>query len=157
MGLQKYNFFLKHKVFFGNFAPQNQISLKLRQFYRKYRHFILYGIFGVISTGVEYLIFALLYKYIPYLWANTIGFHCGIICSFILNRNWNFKKEDKIVLRFASFYLIQLVSLALNSLILYLCVDFGNWNPLIAKGFSIALTALLPFFLNKHITFGKKI
>ena len=131
--------------------------MNLRQFYRKYRHFILYAIFGIISTGLEFLVYALLVKFMPYLWANIIGFHCGIICSFLLNRNINFKKENKVILRFTSFYLIQIICLALNSLILYLCIDLGQWNPLLAKGFSIVLTALLPFFLNKHITFGKKI
>ena len=102
------------------------------------------------------MVFALLFKYIPYLWANIIGFHCGIVCSFMFNRNLNFKKENRTLLRFTTFYLIQIICLALSSIVLYLCIDFGNWNPLIAKGFSIALTALLPFFLNKQITFGSR-
>ena len=137
--------------------PKTGKTLKLKEFYRKYRQFLLYVLFGIISTGLEFAVFALLYKFMPYLWANVIGFHCGVICSFILNRNFNFKKEDKTVIRFASFYLVQIICLALNSLILYLCIDLGNWNPLIAKGFSIVLTALLPFFLNRYITFGKRI
>ena len=131
--------------------------MHLRSFYHKYRHFILYCIFGVISTGLEFGIYALLCLWMPYLWANIIGFHCGIVCSFCLNRSFNFKKENKTVLRFASFYLIQIICLALNSLILYLFVGVGHWNPLIAKGFSIILTALFPFFLNEYITFGKRI
>ena len=117
----------------------------------------MYAFFGIVSTGLEFLIFALLYKIMPYLWANIIAFHCGLVCSFLLNRSINFKKEDKTVIRFASFYLVQIICLALNSLILYLCIDLGQWNPLIAKGFSIVVTALLPFFLNKYITFGKRI
>ena len=95
------------------------------------------------------------FHHMPYLWANFIAFHCGILCSFILNRNINFKKEDKTILRFSLFYLIQIVCLLLGSLILYLCVEKLEWNPLTAKALSIVLTALLPYFLNKHITFGK--
>lgn len=132
-------------------------TVKLKDIYRKHPRFILYAIIGIVSTGLEFLIYALLYRYIPYLYANIIGFHCGILCSFILNRKYNFKKEDKAVLRFTSFYLIQIICLAINSLILYLCVDIAGWNQLITKGLSIALTALLPFFLNKYITFGKHI
>ena len=131
--------------------------MTVKQIYRKYRHFILYGLFGVVSTGLEFAVFALLYRHISYLSANIIGFHCGIFCSFLLNRNLNFKKEDKTILRFASFYLIQVVCLLLNSLILYLCIDLAHWNLLISKGFSIVLTALLPFFLNRSITFGKRL
>ncbi|MBQ3354191.1 MAG: GtrA family protein [Bacteroidales bacterium] len=131
--------------------------MKLSQIYRSHRHFFLYAIIGVISTGVEFVVFALLYKLIPYMWANIIGFHCGIISSFLLNRSFNFKKEDRVILRFTTFYLIQLVCLALNSLILYLCVSIGDINPLISKALSIVLTALIPFFLNKSITFSKKL
>ncbi len=131
--------------------------MTVKQIYRKYRHFILYGLFGVVSTGLEFAVFALLYRHISYLSANIIGFHCGIFCSFLLNRNLNFKKEDKTILRFASFYLIQVVCLLLNSLILYLCIDLAHWNPLISKGFSVVLTALLPFFLNRSITFSKRL
>lgn len=116
---------------------------------------MLYVLFGIVSTGLEFAVFALLYRFMPYLWANVIAFHIGILCSFILNRNINFRKEDKTFLRFGLFYLIQIICLLLGSLILYLCVDIGEWNPLTAKALSIVLTALLPYFLNKHITFGK--
>lgn len=139
------------------FCGPKPSDVTVRQLYRKYRHFILYGLFGVISTGVEFGVYALLYRHISYLSANIIGFHCGIFCSFLLNRNINFKKEDKVILRFASFYLIQIVCLLLNSLILYLCIDCAGWNPLVSKGFSIVLTALLPFFLNRSITFSKRL
>ena len=157
MGLQKYIFFLNPQHFFSNFAPRKQETLTLHSIYRSHRHFFLYALFGVISTGVEFALFAILYHCIPYLWANVIAFHCGILCSFILNRNINFKKENKTILRFGLFYLIQIICLLLNTLILYLCVDIGHWNPLIAKALSIVLTALLPFFLNKHLTFGKRL
>lgn len=129
--------------------------MKLKDFYHNHPRFIWYAAIGIVSTGLEFLIYAVLCRYIPYLYANVIGFHCGILCSFLLNRKYNFKKEDKTVLRLTSFYLIQIICLAINSLILYLCVDIAGWNQLIAKGISIALTAFLPFFLNKHITFGK--
>ena len=114
-------------------------------------------IFGIISTGVEFLVYVLLYRFIPYLSANIIGFHVGVVCSFILNRNFNFKKEDKTVLRFASFYLIQVVCLVLNTLILYLLVDVAHFDAILAKAISIPLTALIPFFLNKHLTFSKRL
>ena len=117
----------------------------------------MYLLFGIISTGLEFAVFALLYRFMPYLWANVIGFHCGIVCSFILNRNYNFRKGNKTVIRFFSFYLIQIVCLALSSLILYLCIDLGGWNPLVAKAVSVVLTALLPFFLNRYITFGRRL
>ena len=130
--------------------------MKLKEIYSRHRHFVWYAIFGIISTGLEFAVYALLCRHIPYLYANIIGFHCGVFCSFLLNRKYNFKKEDKAILRFGLFYLVQIVCLLLSTLILYLCVDLGHWNPLIAKALSILLTALLPFFLNKRITFSQR-
>lgn len=129
--------------------------MKFKEIIRRHPRFFMYALFGIISTGLEFGIYALLCQFMPYLYANIIAFHCGILCSFILNRKFTFKKEDKTIFRFASFYLIQLICLALNSLILYLFVDVAHWNVLVAKIISIALTALLPFFMNKHITFGR--
>lgn len=129
--------------------------MKLKEIYSRHPRIIWYAVFGIISTGLEFLIYAVLCRFIPYLYANVIGFHCGVFCSFLLNRKFNFKKEDKTALRFTSFYLIQIICLALNSLILYLFVDVAHWNLMVSKCLSIVLTALLPFFLNKYITFGK--
>ena len=126
---------------------------KIKALYRKFRHFILYAIIGTVSTGVEFGIYALLCNVMPYVWANVIGFHTGIVCSFLLNRSYNFKKTDNPVMRFTAFYIIQLVCLGLNTLSLYLFVDLGHWSPIIGKCFATAITAILPFFLNKYYTF----
>ena len=127
----------------------------LRDIYQKFRTFILYGLIGILSTGLEFLVYALLLKFMPYLYANVIGFHCGIFCSFMLNRRFNFKTNDHPALRFASFYLVQIVCLALNSLLLSLFVEMAGMTPLWGKVLGTLFTALLPFFLNKYITFRK--
>ncbi|MCR5013843.1 MAG: GtrA family protein [Bacteroidales bacterium] len=129
--------------------------MKIKEIISKHPRFVMYAIFGIISTALEFAVYALLCKCMPYLYANIIAFHCGIICSFILNRKFNFKKEDKTALRFAAFYLVQIVSLALSELILFLCVDIAGWNTILAKCISIIPTTFVPFLLNKHITFGK--
>lgn len=130
--------------------------MTFRSIYRSNRHFILYALFGVVSTALEFGVFAVMYRHMPYLWANIIAFHCGIFCSFVLNRNINFRKEDRTILRFGLFYLVQIICLLLNTVILYLLVEAVNCNPLIAKAISISFTAILPFFLNKYLTFGKR-
>ena len=87
----------------------------IKQLYYKYRNFILYGIIGGFCATLDFVIYSgLCYVNMNHLWANIISTHCGIFCSFLLNRSYNFKVKDKTGLRFLSFYIIGLIGLALS-------------------------------------------
>ena len=128
----------------------------LRKLYRKFRNLILYAIFGIVSSGLEFGIFGLLIQSMSYQWANVIGFHAGIISSFLLNRKYNFKVKDNPFTRFLVFYGIQLVGLLISSLVLMFFIENLGINKLIAKACSILIVALLLFELNNLITFRRK-
>jgi len=133
---------------------------KLRQFisaiFVKYRQFILYGIIGVISAGLDFMIYSMFcHSGVNYQIANIISTHCGIFCSFLLNRHFNFKVKDKVVKRFLSFYVIGLIGLALTWLLLLIFVEMMGTNELIAKLIAIFAVAIVQFILNKFITFKK--
>lgn len=119
------------------------------------RTFILYGIIGAISAGTDALLFYLLFRLVgvnEYL-ANLISTHAGIFLSFLLNRNFNFKKKDQTGKRFVSFYLTGLFGLALSSGLLKLGNYFG-FDPLIVKLFAIVIVAVVQFFINRVVAFG---
>jgi len=124
--------------------------------YNQYRHFILYGIIGGMSAGLDFLIYTFLCKLgLNYQIANVISIHCGIFCSFLFNRRYNFKITDKTLLRFFSFYIVGLTGLALSAILLYAMIDIIAWNEIYAKLLSIIVIAVVQFFLNKFITFKK--
>jgi len=124
--------------------------------YIRYRQLILYGIIGGFSAFLDFFVYAVLCKWgIPYLAANVISVHSGIICSFLLNRHYNFKVKDKAKLRFLSFYIIGLTGLAISSGILYLAIDYYHFHDIYAKIPTIIVVALFQFVLNKFITFRK--
>ena len=121
----------------------------------KYRELILYGIIGGLCASLDFGVYSLLSLWIPFLWANIISVHCGIFCSFVLNRNYNFKVKDNTGKRFISFYLVGLAGLGLSELLIYLLTDQLRWNHLIAKLLTIVVVALFQFCLNKLITFNR--
>lgn len=125
---------------------------------RKNSLLLKYAIIGGISASIDFIIFSLLSNkfHIDYLLANIISVHCGIICSFILNRQYNFKIKDKTVKRFITFYFIGILGLGVSTLLLYLLVDVSEWNKIVAKLLTIIVVALLQFILNKTITFKRK-
>ena len=124
--------------------------------YQRYRNIILYGIIGGISAGLDFLVYTFLCKLdLNYQIANVFSIHCGIFCSFLLNRHFNFKIKDKTLLRFLSFYVIGLTGLALSAALLYLMVNINSWNEIYAKLITIIVVAIVQFLLNKFITFKK--
>ena len=130
----------------------------IKQYYSRFRNLILYGIIGGFCASLDFAIYTLLchYDLVPFLWANVISIHTGIICSFILNRTFNFKIKDKTPQRFLSFYVVGLVGLAISEGMLYVMVTLGGWNELVCKLISIVIVALIQFVLNKYITFNPK-
>ena len=138
-----------------NNADMKQI---IKILYSRFRNLILYGIIGGFCASLDFAIYTLLcyYDLLPYLWANIISIHAGIICSFLLNRTFNFKIKDKTPQRFLSFYVVGLVGLGISEAMLYLMVTIGGWNEVICKLISVVVVALIQFVLNKYITFNTK-
>jgi putative flippase GtrA len=123
---------------------------------KKYRELVLYGIIGGISAGLDFIVYTLLcHLSVYYLIANTISIHCGIFCSFILNRQYNFRVKDKTAKRFISFYTVGLLGLGISTLMLYCMISMAEWNEILSKLLTIIIVALVQFVMNKLITFKK--
>ena len=128
----------------------------IKQLLNRYKDFIIYAIIGGFCAGIDFGVYSVLCFLIPYLWANVISTHCGIFCSFILNRQFNFKVKDKTIIRFLSFYIVGLIGLCISSLFLYILVDLAQANEIICKLLTIVIVAIIQFLLNKFITFKNK-
>ena len=129
------------------------MNFKIRQLLYKYQDLLLYAIIGGFCAGLDFGVYSVLCFIMPYLWANVISTHFGIFCSFLLNRQYNFKVKDKTIKRFFSFYTVGLLGLGISSLLLYILVDIAHFNELICKLLTIVVVAIIQFLLNKFITF----
>ncbi len=129
---------------------------KLKFLFQKYRNFILYCCIGCINTGVDFGVFALLdYAGLYYIIAHVISYHCGIFCSFFLNRYYNFKVKDKAVQRFISFYASSLIAMVLSAGILYALVSLLGLPHLLGKLIATAIIVIAQFLFVKNFTFKK--
>ena len=128
---------------------------KIKELYFRFRELILYGIIGGSCAALDFGLYTLLGLWIPYLWANVISVHAGIICSFLLNRQYNFKVKDRTARRFAFFYLIGLSGLGLSELLIYLLAKKIGWDYILTKLITVVVVAFYQFVLNKFITFRK--
>lgn len=128
---------------------------RIQDLFFRFREIILYGIIGGSCAALDFTLYTVLGLWIPYLWANIISVHAGIVCSFLLNRQYNFKVKDRPAKRFSFFYLIGLSGLGLSELLIYTLSERMGWDYIVSKFLTIVVVALYQFALNKSITFRK--
>ncbi|MDD6553089.1 MAG: GtrA family protein [Prevotellaceae bacterium] len=123
--------------------------------YGKFRSLILYGIIGCCSSGVDFLLYTFFVSVLDwyYLVSNCISVLAGIVISFTLNRNYNFKVKDKTKQRFSIFLTVGLCGMLLSNLILWVCISQLELNKIVSKLLSIVLVVFFQFLFNKYITF----
>ena len=127
----------------------------IKVLYSKFRNLILYGIIGCWTATLDFLIFTAFTQWTPihYIIANIISCSTGILCSFLLNRKYNFKVTDHTMRRMIIFFSVGIFGMFLSSVILHFCIDDMHWNELVSKLASIIIVVIIQFFLNKYISF----
>ncbi|WEG12164.1 GtrA family protein [Pullulanibacillus sp. KACC 23026] len=57
---------------------------------------IRFGLVGGVNTGIDLLMFALfVHFHIPYTIAQCLSYICGMLNSYIVNRNWTFEAVSR--------------------------------------------------------------
>lgn len=127
--------------------------------YSRFHYLILYGIIGIFSASIDFLVFYTLNSTLNifYLIANTISVITGISTSFFFNRKYNFKVKDKGLKRFVIFLSVGVGGLLVSSGLLYLFIDILSLNTIVSKVLSIIFVVFAQFIINKSVTFNKNL
>ncbi|MDD2420243.1 MAG: GtrA family protein [Bacteroidia bacterium] len=112
--------------------------------------FILFGIVGfsglLVDFGITWVLKEL-FRVNKFL-ANGIGFMMAASSNYLLNRVWTFDSTNPdIAGEYASFIIISLIGLVINTLILYLLTEKANTR-------AIPLSVKAKFYLSKLIAIG---
>lgn len=107
----------------------------IRELLRKYKrdigHFGKFLVVSVTNFIVDYGVLYLLTAVVGMLTApaNMISYTCGVINSFLLNRYWTFKQKHSFFSRhFVKFVFVNLISLGVNTLAVWILVDLYGFN-----------------------------
>jgi putative flippase GtrA len=119
------------------------------------KQFIFYAFIGLGGASIDYVLYALLVHLdVHYLLANAISTCAGILFSFFVNLNYNFKSTDHLRYRFISFFTVGLLGLFLSTVLLKAFIHTLGMDPLIAKLATLVFILLFQYTLNRNITFG---
>ncbi|MGP4018482.1 GtrA family protein [Saccharopolyspora sp. 5N708] len=120
------------------------------------RSLLRYAVIGASGVLLDYLLFLLLFNVIglhPQL-ANAISTTAGITNNFVLNALFNFRKRDRILVRFLRFYAVGLAGIALTFLLLQVFSGWLGIDPNLVKAGSLPVVLIFQYAINKKWSFG---
>lgn len=132
---------------------------KFNLFLKKHRQLIAYVIFGVLTTGVNYLVYFPLYNVacFPATISNIISWFVAVIFAFLTNKTFVYKSNNwsrKVVLpEFLKFLLCRLSSGLLETVILFITVDCLMLNGNVWKVLISVIVVVLNYISGKFLVF----
>ncbi|HPZ39269.1 MAG TPA: GtrA family protein [Candidatus Atribacteria bacterium] len=111
--------------------------------------FIKFNVVGIMNTAVDFGVFMILNRYLGLIYAvsQVISYSCGMVNSYFLNKFWTFqKREGFTAIEVTKFILVNLCSLGISLLVLYILQSKWSWEVLpskvLATGFSVGVNFL---------------
>ena len=135
---------------------------KVKSLYQKYYDLILYLIFGVLTTGVNYIVYLPCYNILGLSASvsNAIAWVVSVAFAFVTNKPFVFRSYDwsaKVVLpELAKFLGCRIGSGVLETAILFVTVDLLKWDGNLWKIVTSVLVVILNYVGSKLLVFRKK-
>lgn len=135
---------------------------RIKELIAKYRELLLYGIFGVATTVVNFVVFYGMEKLTgadAYLVNNVIAWLAAVIFAYVTNKLFVFQVKSwtgKVVAReLVQFFGARVFSLAVEEAGLWLLVQLLQMNTLIAKLVLAVVVVVLNYIFSKLVIFKK--
>ncbi|MBP2002505.1 putative flippase GtrA [Paenibacillus shirakamiensis] len=115
-----------------------------------------FGFVGALNTIIDLCIFTLLsWGGVGAILAQIISYSCGVLNSYALNNNWTFReqKEQHAGAKLARFIIINLVALAVSSLIIHLLYDRATWGLTASKLTATAASMIVNYIGSRFWVF----
>ena len=110
-----------------------QMISKIEMLLKKYRSQLVYLVFGVLTTVVNYIVYFPLDRLLQTAWlSNSIAWVFAVLFAYVTNKPFVFESHDwsmkTVAPEFAKFVGTRIASLAAENLILLVTVDLLHWN-----------------------------
>ena len=120
---------------------------------KKFIRFIIVGISNTIITLSVIFILSNLFK-IDYRISNIIGYFIGLINSFIWNKKWTFKTNNKFRKEIVPFFTMFLISYSINLGIVIFFTEILLFNTNICQIIGMFFYTITNYIGNRYWTFN---
>lgn len=134
---------------------------KINFLLEKYRDILMYLIFGVLTTIVNYIVFLPVYNWMALSAAvsNAIAWVVAVAFAYLTNKPFVFKSHDwswkTVAPELTKFVSCRVASGAMETVILLITVDVLGWNGNIWKLITNILVVIVNYFGSKLLVFKK--
>lgn len=127
------------------------------QLFQKYKKVVIYFIFGSTAASVDLIGYLVLFNFfnITAIISTVISISLATVVGFVLNALINFKVNDKLLLRFASYSATSGIGMVISSLILYIFHNLQGFDGNVVKIISLPIIFLVQYLVNSKISFRK--
>ena len=134
---------------------------KIEMLLKKYRSQLIYLVFGVLTTVVNYLIYFPCDRLLHTAWlSNSIAWVFAVLFAYVTNKPFVFESHDwsmkTVAPEFIKFVGTRVASLGVENLILLVTVDLLGWNRIGWKFFASVLVVILNYVGSKLLVFRKE-
>lgn len=114
-----------------------------------------YLLIGGVASAIDVGLFLVLHELmgVTALVSHSISIPISAIYSFTCNALFNFKKTDKIPLRFLSFMIVVALGYALGAAIIWFVESYLAMSGTVGKFLSLPFVVVLQFWLNSLVSF----
>ena len=134
---------------------------RIRVLFRKHADVLVYLIFGVLTTGVNYAVYLPLYNLmgLSAAFSNVIAWAVAVAFAYLTNKPFVFRSNDwsgaTVVPELTKFVGSRAFSGALETLIMFITVDRLLWNGNVMKFVTAVLVVILNYIAGKLLVFRK--
>jgi putative flippase GtrA len=121
-------------------------------------HILKYITTGMIGLSVNLGVFHMFYGFgVPYLAGSVTALFVAMLAGFILQKYWTFQdhSSERMHIQFALYAALALGNLAVNTLIVFLLVEYAGAHYLIAQTIGAGLVAFTSYLVYKHYIFAE--
>ena len=128
---------------------------------KKYKAFILYAYFGILTTAINVIAYYVLYDllHITNVVSTIIAWFLAVVFAFVVNKQWVFQspswRKDVLWQEIRDFFACRILTGLLDVGIMYVAVDLMCWNSEVWKLASNLLIIILNYIASKLIIFKK--
>lgn len=120
------------------------------------KEWMKYACNGVLTTGINYCIYITLNELsLPYLLANTMAWLGAVLFAYYTNRKWVFRSVEKIKKEFIHFFSLRFITLLIENISLYVCIQNLGFHHIWAKCVVSIITILGNYAICKSKIFMK--
>ena len=134
---------------------------KLRALLRKYWDIVIYLVFGVLTTLVNYLVYLPVYNLlgVSASVSNMIAWVAAVVFAYLTNKPFVFRSHDwsgkTVIPELMKFVGCRVASGVAETVILLVTVDILGWNGNVWKLVTSVLVVILNYVASKFLVFKK--